>query len=122
VSVRRAEWAAIFFAIAAASAGGARAQGANGEDIFNTRCVMCHAPTGGGEGPSLKGVVGRKAASAPGFEYSPALKASGLTWTPAELDRFLTDPQKALPGTAMVVSVPDPAERAALIDYLKSPN
>jgi cytochrome c2 len=91
---------------------------ASGENLFLDRCVMCHVPEGGGQGPSLKGVYGRKAASAPGFAYSAALKGSGVTWTAPELGRFLTNPGAAIPGTAMPITVPDPKQRADLIAYL----
>ena len=70
------------------------------------------------QGPPLAGVVGRRAGAAPGFAYSTALKTSRLVWTRANLDRFLADPQKAIPGSAMPVHVADPATRAAIIDYL----
>jgi cytochrome c2 len=90
---------------------------AAGEDLFLDRCAMCHVAEGGGQGPSLKGVYGRKAASAPGFAYSAALKASGVTWTAPQLDRFLTNPGAAIPGTAMPITVPDPKQRADLIAY-----
>jgi cytochrome c len=107
--------------LALAWAGAALAQGAGdkaaGEDLFLDRCAMCHIAEGGGQGPSLTGLYGRKAASAPGFTYSAALKASGLTWTGPELDRFLTNPGAAVPGTAMPISVPDAKERANLIAY-----
>ena len=79
---------------------------------------MCHVAGGGGQGPSLKGVVGRRAGSLPGFAYTPALKGSGLTWTAANLDRFLTNPAALVPGTAMVVRINDAAQRSALIAYL----
>jgi len=91
-----------------------------GATIFRQRCQSCHVvgaarPTA--LGPSLAGVVGRKAASAD-FRYSEALRASGLTWSKANLDKFLSGPMRMVPGTRMVVSLPDPAQRAALIDYL----
>lgn len=102
----------------------ARAQtstgGTTGADAFADRCSLCHLPEGGGEGPSLKGVVGRKAGSLAGFTYTPALAASGLAWTKATLDRFLADPEKLVPGTAMGVRVSDAKTRAALIDYLST--
>lgn len=79
---------------------------------------MCHAPAGDGQGPSLKGVVGRKAGTLPGFSYSAALAASGLTWTAANLDRFLAGPQDFVPGTAMQVMIADPVQRRDLIAYL----
>ena len=85
--------------------------------VFEDRCAMCHVATGGGQGPALKGLIGRRAASAPGFDYTPALKASGLTWTTDTLDVFLTNPGKAVPGTAMPIRVTDPKQRADLIAY-----
>jgi cytochrome c len=89
-----------------------------GADAFEDRCAMCHIAGGGGQGPSLKGVVGRPAGSLAGFAYTPALKGSGLTWTPANLDRFLTNPGALVPGTAMLIRVNDAAQRAALIQFL----
>lgn len=69
--------------------------------------------------PNLFGVVGKPAASTT-FSYSPALKKSGLVWTPKTLDAFLTNPSKLVPGTRMVMAVADPAQRGALIAYLSS--
>ena len=112
--------------VIAAGAFGALAQGAvkgdpsSGATLFEDRCVMCHVAAGGGQGPSLTGVIGRKAASAAGFHYSLALKASGITWTAAELNRFLSGPAKAVPGTAMAAVIADPRQRADLIAYLES--
>ena len=94
---------------------------ANGETIFRQRCQACHTAVAGQPnrvGPNLAGVVGRKAAVVPSFNYSPALKASGLTWTRANLDRFLTGPMRMVPGTRMAVALTDNAQRAALITYL----
>jgi cytochrome c len=115
--------------VAAVLAGGASlqplraaARGPNGETFFRQRCQSCHTVTQGRPstlGPSLIGVVGRKAASAQ-FNYSPALKDSGLTWNRATLDRFLAAPTRTVPGTRMVIAVPDPAQRAALIGYLET--
>jgi cytochrome c len=92
----------------------------SGETLFRQRCSMCHSAVSSRQmplGPNLAGVVGRKAAST-SFAYSPALKQSGLTWNRANLDRYLTSPPRLVPGTKMVVVVPNPAERGALIDYL----
>jgi cytochrome c2 len=94
---------------------------AAGQQVYETRCSFCHGEGGvGGQGPSLVGVVGRKAGSFANFAYTPALKASGLTWTAADLDRFLTNPAALVPGTTMPMSVPDAQERADLIAYLAS--
>ncbi|QUD90650.1 cytochrome c family protein [Phenylobacterium montanum] len=83
---------------------------------------MCHVNTAGATptaAPNLFGVVGRKAAST-SFNYSDALKASGLTWTPANIDSFITAPNKKVPGTRMVISVPAAPDRADLIAYLQT--
>ena len=93
---------------------------ARGADLFDERCTMCHQREGGGQGPSLVGVVDRHAASLPGVNYSRALKAFNRTWTPAELDRFLTNPSGLVPGTAMPLVVPGAKDRADLIAYLAS--
>src|SRR5690606_36666429 len=74
-------------------------------------------------GPGLFRVLGRKAAGVPGYNYSQALTkagAAGKTWTREELDLFLADPAKNVPGTTMPVGVPDKQARAALVDYLAS--
>ena len=104
------------------SGGAAAAQDADparGEALFKDRCALCHAVsgTGGGQGPNLAGVVGRKAGSAD-FSYSHALRSAGFTWNAARLDPYLADPQAAIPGSVMPVKVPDAAERRALIAYL----
>lgn len=100
----------------ARSAGRARIE--EGRRIFSERCALCHASGArAAQGPGLGGVVGRKAA-ATRFSYSPALRASGLTWDTTTLDRFLEAPSKAVPGTTMPMPVPDPTERRSLIEYL----
>ena len=86
-------------------------------------CAGCHAvkPELNGIGPSLAGVVGRKAGSLAGFDYSPAMVAYGKIWDDATLDTFLTSPMTTVPGTRMVyMGQSDPAARKALIDYLKT--
>lgn len=100
----------------------AAAAGPDGSALFRQRCASCHTATAGAKstlGPNLSGVVGRKAAAAQ-FNYSPALKNSNLTWNRANLDRFLSGPARMVPGTRMVISVSDPAQRAAILDYLQT--
>ncbi|CAN7198085.1 c-type cytochrome [Phenylobacterium sp. LjRoot225] len=90
--------------------------------LFKQRCQACHTVTPGQPStiaPGLIGVVGRKA-GATAFSYSPALKASGLTWDKATLDKFLAAPNKLVPGTRMLVMVSDPKQRADLVAYMAS--
>jgi cytochrome c len=97
-----------------------------GETVYS-RCVACHALAYDRTGPRHCGLFGRRAGSVAGFDYSAAMSKSEIVWTAKTLDRFLTNPTKALPGTSMgYAGVPDRTERKALIDYLRqaqsSPN
>jgi cytochrome c len=95
---------------------------ANGEKLF-TVCKTCHVAEKGVNrvGPSLWGVVGRKAGSIEGFKYSPANKNSGIIWTEDNLFAYLAAPQKFLPGTYMAYAgMKPPQDRADLIAYLKT--
>lgn len=92
----------------------------DGMAVYRQRCQACHGAPGAQPsplGPKLAGVVGRAAASTP-FAYSTALKASKIFWTRANLEKFLAGPTKMVPGTRMVMVVPDPAQRSALVGYL----
>ncbi|PEQ12875.1 hypothetical protein B2G71_08485 [Novosphingobium sp. PC22D] len=92
----------------------------SGEALFRQRCSMCHTVKPGapaGMGPNLATVAGRKSASTD-FSYTPAMKKAGLTWDRRHLNALLTAPAKTVPGSTMVVSVPNPQERAAIVDYL----
>jgi cytochrome c len=108
----------------AAAAFGARAEtaaAADGADVFNNNCAVCHSTDPGTNklGPSLAGVVGRKSASLGDYSYSPAMTKANLTWDKATLDKYLTDPQAMVPGTKMLFpGVKDAGDRKALIDYL----
>jgi cytochrome c2 len=115
-------------AIAAAAAsllvaGIAHAQGdaKHGQKLFE-ECHACHAVERGvnGVGPSLYGVFGRRAGELDDFRYSPALKKSGITWTPKSLDAYIADPQKAVPANRMpYAGMTNGGERADLIAYLQ---
>jgi cytochrome c len=98
-----------------------KADPAHGESLFEDMCASCHIKAGGGQGPTLVGVVGRPAAGAPGAVYTKALQDSQLTWTPDKLDTFLVNPNAMVPGTAMPMSIPDAKDRADVIAYLASP-
>lgn len=114
---------AALFAAALLAPAAARAEGdaTKGRTVFN-KCTACHTTTAGQHkvGPSLAGVVGRKAGSAEGFNaYSPALKDSGITWTVAELDAFLANPPGKVPGTKQPIRLPSEQERADVIAFLQ---
>jgi glucose/arabinose dehydrogenase/cytochrome c2 len=95
-----------------------------GKAVFRAQCALCHSAepndNGGAQGPNLNGVFGRHSASNPNFGYTAALKSSGLTWDQATLDRFLTSPTTVVPGSAMVIPVPDNTARANLIAYFQA--
>ena len=89
-----------------------------GAEIYG-RCLACHALGYNRTGPRHCGLIGRKAGSAAGFDYSEAMRRSGLVWDRASLDRFLADPLGMVPGTTMTYDgVKDPVDRADLIAYL----
>jgi cytochrome c len=81
-------------------------------------CTSCHSIDENDIGPRHRGVVGRKAGTAPDYAYSAALKASGIVWDKGALDRWLTNPSAMVPGTKMFFLVPDPQARADIIAYL----
>jgi cytochrome c len=87
-------------------------------------CGACHATQVGAParmGPNLHGVVDRKAGTAPGFAYSPAMTGSDLTWSVKALDAFIANPQKVVPGAKMPYGGEnDPARRAAIIQFLST--
>ncbi len=94
-----------------------------GKALFRQQCALCHTAetgdNGGAQGPNLQGVFDRHAASNGGFSYTQALRTSNLTWNAATLDRFLTAPTTVVPGTAMVIAVPNKADRDNLIGYFE---
>ena len=95
---------------------------AAGQEIFK-KCSACHSTDASKNafGPSLVGVINRKAASLPRFAYSDALRKSGLTWTEANLRRWVAGNDILVPGTRMRhVQITDKAEQDYLLAYLKS--
>lgn len=116
--------AALAGACAAANVGEPQSASSAGERAYQ-KCYSCHALEPGKNdlsGPTLHGVIGRKIAAEP-FDYSSALRAfagENPVWTRDLLDRFAADPEALVPGTTMAFhGIADPAERGALLDYLK---
>jgi cytochrome c2 len=109
-----------------ATAENAQAEDAGrGKIIFQQNCALCHGVSQGpgnsvitGQGPSLIGILGRRAGASANFNYSKALGESRLIWDSATLDRFLANPMSAVPGTSMLVSIPAAGNCHDLIAYL----
>lgn len=100
---------------------GAHAQTAQEGKAAFVACAGCHSVDGSAKptGPTLKGVVGRKAASVAAYRnYSAALRGSKITWTAQELDAYLKAPSTRVKGTTMMIATPDEKRRKAIVAYL----
>ena len=111
------------FGLAVPPAFGQTASGGGGEVAFNTHCRQCHSfkPKDNRLGPSLHGIIGKKAGTVEGYaNYSESLKKSGLTWDEATLDKFIEAPDKVVPGNNMkpYAGVPEADQRKAIIGFL----
>jgi cytochrome c len=92
---------------------------ARGAKLYQERCGACHSLEEHGAGPKHRGLLGRKAGTQPGFDYSPALVASNIVWSQKTLERWIADPNALVPGNKMIVQLAnDPADRAAIVAYL----
>jgi cytochrome c len=89
-----------------------------GEELYQG-CQDCHSIEKNDVGPMHKGVYGRTAGTVPGYNYSHALQNSKIVWTEENLDKWLTNPSKMVPGTKMFYAVPDAQDRADIIAFLK---
>jgi cytochrome c len=90
--------------------------------LFRNQCATCHTLNSAEpprQGPTLSGVVGRKAGSVPGFKYSAGFANAGFDWDEQHLDAWLTNPQAVIPGAIMPYRQGNPATRAAIIGFLK---
>jgi cytochrome c len=96
------------------------ADAARGKTLYETRCIACHSIDDNRVGPAHRGVFGRKAGAARGYDYSPAVKNSAVVWDARTLDRWLADPEQLIPGQRMGYSVPEAADRADLVEYLRA--
>ena len=94
-----------------------------GRRIFAAQCASCHEPASPGDttlGPSLHGIIGKKAGTESTGVHSRTAVESGIVWDRASLRRFLSDPGNAIPGTVMPVRVENPKDLDALLNYLET--
>lgn len=114
--------AALVMTLCAADLARADGDAARGEAKFGD-CAACHQLQAGANnvGPSLHGIFTRKAGEIADFRYSPAIKRSGIVWTPETLDKFISDPQAMVPGNRMpYAGMANAGDRADLIAYLQN--
>jgi cytochrome c len=108
--------------LAAGAASAADGDPAAGKKLFN-QCMACHSlvKDKNGLGPSLHGVIGRKAATAEGFKnYSPAMQKAGIVWSEENIAKYLADPKGFIPGNRMIFQgLKKDEDRADLIAFLK---
>jgi cytochrome c len=94
-----------------------------GQRLFNQQCRACHTLEAGGAsitGPNLHGLFGRKAGTLAGYEFSDAMKKSGIVWDEATLTEYARDPQAKVPDGKMVYAgMKQPGQLADLVAYLK---
>ena len=110
--------------VAAAALAQMAPSGTDPQVAFNNHCRTCHSAEPGDNrlGPSLHGVMGRKAGSVEGYSYSPGFKTTKLVWDDANMDKFIENPNSVFPGSNMATfaGLSDQAQRRAIVDYLKS--
>ncbi len=91
-----------------------------GKELFEKRCTGCHSLDRNKEGPNLRGVYGRPAGTAPGFNYSEALRSAHFVWDEPRLQQWLTDTQSLVEDNNMDFHVPKADERTEIIRFLKT--
>ena len=109
----------LIVALALAAGTASAADTARGKTLYESRCIACHSIDDNRVGPAHRGVFGREAGAAKGYDYSPAVKNSAVVWDARTLDRWLADPEQLIPGQRMGYSVPEAADRADLVEYLR---
>lgn len=95
---------------------------AAGQRLYQQRCGACHqiATPRNGFGPHLQGVIGRAAGTVQGFNYSPALRDSGITWNAVTLETYLANPTEMVRGTRMIQRFNNADERREIIEFLST--
>ncbi len=115
--------ASIVMVLAGSQAFAQSGNASRGQRLFNQQCRTCHTLEQGGAsvaGPNLHGLFGRKAGTAVGYDFSEAMKKSGIVWDEVTLAEYCRDPKAKVPDTKMVFNgVKQPAQLADLVAYLK---
>ena len=123
-SIRAIAFSALSLLATLVPAAAAQEESEDGKVSFNNACRTCHSFKADDNrlGPTLHGIVGRKAGSIEGFAFSPSMKASGVTWDEATLDKFISSPEQVVSGNKMQPfgGIADAGERKKIIDYLKT--
>lgn len=107
-------------AVVAVRAGTVSNDVAAGRALYQNKCGGCHSVDTNRIGPRHRNVVGRSVASVQDYDYSPALRKLGGTWTSVRLDQWLSGTQKMAPGSKMYLELDDSVERQRIITYLQS--
>lgn len=92
------------------------------QNLFRAKCASCHSVACNRSGTKLEGVIGRRAAGATDFRnYTVELRNSGIVWSEANLDEYIGDPGKVVPGTSMTAAgkIESAAERRDIIAHIK---
>ena len=115
-------WPALLLLLALAPSQQLAAGPEAGRRYFAANCAACHSTSRGENrtGPSLARIIGRKSGTAPGFNYSPGLKAANITWSSESLDSWLEKPTNNVHTTRMMISVRSRTDRQNLIAYLQT--
>lgn len=98
----------------------AQADVALGKKEYETKCGICHSLTENRIGPSHAGLIGRKAGSVKGYDYSAGFAKADIVWNEKTLDQWIAFPENLVAGQKMGFYVMEAEIRAAIIAYLKS--
>ena len=93
----------------------------SGASLFRNQCATCHtldASLPPRQGPTLAGVIGRRAGSVQGYHYSAGFAHADWTWDAPRIDRWITNPQAMIPGAVMPYHQANPATRRLIVQYL----
>lgn len=95
-----------------------------GGKLFSKTCGVCHSigeGARGGFGPQLNGIIGRPAGTTTDYQYSDAMKNSGVVWTRDKLAAYIEAPKKVVSGTRMIFwGISDPQKIEDILAYLET--